>query len=460
MLNISPNSVQSRMNESDYQSFYKIDLPTSNRMFKYWLSGSFLVLFLFLFLPWTQNIQTGGNVTTLNPGQRPQSIEATIAGRINHWYVREGQFVKKGDTIAHLTEIKVDYFDDDLVNRTKRQVEAKNQTIGAYGQKANALSQQIQAMQQQLRFKKEQLENKLQQAALKIENASANLKQAEIDFQIAEYQYRRTDTLYQKGIKSLTDLEGKRLKVQETEAKVISARNKLAEAKNDEQIAKLEFSAVENEYANKIAKARSDRFSTLSNQYDAEGSVTKLEIQYQSYLRRSDFYYVTAPQDCFVNQAVKKGIGETVKEGEALVTIMPADFDLAVELFVAPMDLPLVQLGQEVRFIFDGWPAFIFSGWPSLSFGTYHGHITAIENNISDNGKYRVLVSSDNEKPWPEALRVGSGAQGIALLNDVPLWYELWRQLNGFPPDFYYAEDKEEKLANKPKMKAPVKSLK
>jgi hypothetical protein len=32
---------------------------------------------------------------------------------------------------------------------------------------------------------------------------------------------------------------------------------------------------------------------------------------------------------------------------------------------------------------------------------------------------------------------VGSGASGIALLNDVPIWYELWRQLNGFPPDYY-----------------------
>jgi len=136
---------------------------------------------------------------------------------------------------------------------------------------------------------------------------------------------------------------------------------------------------------------------------------------------------------------------------------MPADFDLAVELFVAPMDLPLVQFGQEVRFIFDGWPAFIFSGWPGMSFGTYHGHVVAIENNISKNGKYRILVSSHEDKPWPDALRMGSGAQGIALLNDVPIWYELWRQLNGFPPDFYEEGNGDNQ---KPKLKAPIKSVK
>jgi len=457
MLNISPNSVKQRINEKDYQSFQETDLPASNRMFKYWLISSFIILFLSLFLPWTQNIQTKGKLTTLNPGQRPQSIEATIAGRIDKWFVREGQFVKKGDTIAHLSEIKVDYFDEGLVSRTQMQVAAKSSSIQAYSQKTNALEQQIAAMQKELGFKKEQLENKVQQASFKIKSAEANLKQAAIDFQIAEYQYRRTDTLFQKGIKSLTDLEGKRLKMQETEAKVVAATNKLAEAKNNEQIAQLDFSTIENEYANKIAKAQSEKFSTLSAQFDATGSVNKLENQYQNYLKRADFYYVTAPQDCYINQALKKGIGETVKEGEALVTIMPADFDLAVELFVLPMDLPLVQLGQEVRFIFDGWPAFVFSGWPGLSFGTYHGHITAIENNISKNGKYRVLVRSHKEKPWPDALRVGSGAQGIALLNNVPIWYELWRQLNGFPPDFY---EEENGKSEQPKLKAPVKSLK
>jgi hypothetical protein len=32
---------------------------------------------------------------------------------------------------------------------------------------------------------------------------------------------------------------------------------------------------------------------------------------------------------------------------------------------------------------------------------------------------------------------MGTGAQGIALLKDVPIWYELWRNINGFPPDYY-----------------------
>ena len=62
----------------------------------------------------------------------------------------------------------------------------------------------------------------------------------------------------------------------------------------------------------------------------------------------------------------------------------------------------------------------------------------AVEKNVSGNGKFRVLVAEDpGEKPWPKELKMGIGANGLALLNDVPIWYELWRNINSFPPDYY-----------------------
>lgn len=93
--------------------------------------------------------------------------------------------------------------------------------------------------------------------------------------------------------------------------------------------------------------------------------------------------------------------------------------------------------GAQVRFLFDGWPTVVFSGWPQLTYGTFGGRVQAVDNHISENGKYRVLVAETSEEKWPDELRLGSGAQGIALLNTVPVWYEIWRQLNGFPPDYY-----------------------
>jgi hypothetical protein len=57
---------------------------------------------------------------------------------------------------------------------------------------------------------------------------------------------------------------------------------------------------------------------------------------------------------------------------------------------------------------------------------------------------YKLLVREDTSyRKWPRELRVGTGANGIALLKNVPLWYELWRNINSFPPD-YYKPKKEE----------------
>ncbi len=457
MLNISSNSIQTKIKLEDLSSFKNLTLSSANKMFTRWLWGTMLLTLLLFFLPWTQNIQSKGKVTTLSPDHRPQTIHSTIAGRIEKWYVQEGQLVEKGDTILYLSEIKADYFDDQLVDRTMQQVKAKEEALSAYGNKASALTDQMQAMREELVLKQEQLKNKIEQVKLKVVSDSIKAIQTAIDYDIAVKQFERTEALYNKGIKSLTDYEQKRLKVQETNAKQVAATNKLATSSNELLNATIQLNQVRFEYNQKLAKASSDRFSTLSDQFDTEANVSKLKIASANYEKRQGFYYITAPQDAYITKAIVNGIGETVKEGEAVVSIMPSNFDLAIEMFVKPMDLPLIQMGETVRIQFDGWPAIVFAGWPGASFGTFTGKVVAIDNMItSSSSDYRILVAPDeDDEPWPTALRPGSGAWAIALLNDVPIWYEVWRQLNGFPPDFY--EDGKEKL---PKMKAPLKSVK
>lgn len=456
MLNISPNSIQHKIPSDKITSLSKVSLSASNRMFTRWLWGTLLLTVLVFFLPWTQNIQSKGKVTTLSPDHRPQTIHSTIAGRIEKWYVQEGQLVKQGDTILYLSEIKAEYFDNQLVNRTLQQVKSKEDALWSYDNKAGALNDQMAAMGEELKLKREQLKNKIQQGKLKIASDSIKLIQADVDYEIAVKQFDRTEELYNKGIKSLTEYEQKRLKVQETNAKKIAAANDLATTANELINATLTLNQIEFEYGQKLAKTQSDRFSTLSQKYDTEANISKLKIASSNYEKRQQFYYITAPQDAYITKAIVNGLGETVKEGEAVVSIMPAHYQLAVEMYVRPMDLPLIQLGQVVRIQFDGWPAFVFAGWPGASFGTYTGKIVAIDNTIHTSySQYRVLVAPDvMDREWPSALRPGSGAWTITLLNDVPIWYEVWRQLNGFPPDYYESD-----YDLMPKLKAPIKSI-
>ncbi|MCC6281491.1 MAG: biotin/lipoyl-binding protein [Saprospiraceae bacterium] len=442
MLNISENTIQHTENLEQLQSIKITGLSRWHRHFKKLMLALLAIFLLFMFLPWTQNVRADGKVTTLRPEQRPQTIHATISGRIEHWYVTEGQSVRKGDTIVHLSEVKSEYFDPAMVDRVGNQISAKEGSILSYGNKADALIDQISAMEQELESKSKQIGNKIAQARFKIESDSLKVVQAGIDLLVAQRQLNGTQALYDKGLKSLSELEDKRLKLQEAKTKAGAAENQLASSRNDLSIYRTELQVVKNETANKIAKTRSDRFSTLSEQYDARAAVSKLSIDQTNYLLRQSFYYITAPQDGYIVKTIKPGIGEIIKEGDPIVSIQPSDYALAVEMYVRPIDLPLLQVGHTVRFLFDGWPAFFFSGWPGVSVGTYAGKIVAIDRNISANGKFRVLVAQDStQEPWPNAVQPGGGAKGIALLNDVPVWYEMWRVMNGFPPDWYQQFD-------------------
>lgn len=456
MLNISENRVDKLVDINRYQSFHQTRMFRLGKALAFWISGFMALFVLFMFLPWTQNIRAKGKLTTLKPEHRPQTIQTTIAGRIEKWYVAEGQRINKGDTIVFISEIKDDYFDPQLLDRTAQQVDAKEMTITSYADKAQALEQQIKALAENRDLKLSQTKNKIRQTELKIQSDSIDLVAARINYDVAKQQYERQQEMFNRGLASLTELEQRQLRLQDAQAKKISAENKMLTSQNDLLNARIELNAITSEYADKIAKSQSERFSTLSSMYDAEGNVAKLQNQYTNYQVRTSFYYILAPQDCYITQAIKTGIGETVKEGDDIVSIMPADFQLAVELYIKPMDLPLVKVNEKVRFLFDGWPAFIFSGWPGVSFGTFGGTVVAIDNITSANNLYRILVApAPNEEPWPDALRIGSGAEGLLLLNDVPLWYEFWRQLNGFPPE-YYPDSEATQL---PKLKPPKRNL-
>jgi len=438
MLNISHNQLNKKVSLESYRAFKKVFNNRHNRYFNRFLGAFAIIAFVILFLPWTQNVTGNGYLTTLTPDQRPQTIQSPIPGRIEKWYVREGDFVAKGDTILFISEIKNEYLDPRLVERTNLQRDAKNRSVVSYQGKIKALDNQETALINERKLRRSQAENKLKQSKFKMKSDSIDLEAAQTNEIIAQRQYERTLTLQSEGLKAMTDVEAKRLKLQETKAKLISQENKLLASLNEISNAQLEISRVTAEYADKIAKSRSNRFTAESNQFEAEAQVTKLENQSTNYEMRNALYYITAPQNGYINKAIKGGIGETFKAGERLVGIMPSNYDLAVETYVNPIDLPLIHMDESVRIQFDGWPAIFFSGWPDASFGTYAGRVVAIETFISENGKFRILISPDsNDNAWPENLRVGSGAYTIALLEDVPIWYELWRQLNGFPPNYY-----------------------
>jgi len=419
---------------------------------KRWFLFIFLGGIIVLFLPWTQNIKVQGNVSTLYQEQRPQQLNSPIPGRIIKWYVKNGDYVKKGDTLLQLSEVKEDYLDPLLVKRTEQQVEAKKGVRDYYEAKVGTTNSQMQALNSGRDLKLSQLKVKISQLNNKLAGEEAELEAAKNELRMSSDQYERQKKMYDEGLVSLTQFQQRSVSYQNALAKKTSTENKLAQTRQEIVNVSIEQNATIQDYNEKLSKTEGDRFQSMGQIEGSDGDIAKLENQAANYRARQGLYFVLASQDGQVVQINKSGIEEILKDGESIGVIVPEKVDYAVEIYIKPVDLPLVKEGQRVMCIFDGFPAIVFSGWPNSSYGTFAGKVIAIENNISANGMFKALVIQDkDEKQWPPKIKMGTGVQGIAILNDVPIWYELWRNINGFPPDYY--EVKNEKSAKDEKSK-------
>ncbi len=169
----------------------------------------------------------------------------------------------------------------------------------------------------------------------------------------------------------------------------------------------------------------------------AEGEATVNRTQVN--LSRQAVQVVTAPRDGFIQSVQASDAATYIRAGDVLATFVPSSSRRVIEIFVVGRDIGLVQKGAKTRIMFEGWPAVQFSGWPAVAVGTFGGVVIAVDQASQPNGGFRVLIAEDKSDPypWPEErfVRFGAKVQAWVLLETVPVGYEIWRQLNSFPPE-------------------------
>jgi pyruvate/2-oxoglutarate dehydrogenase complex dihydrolipoamide acyltransferase (E2) component len=173
----------------------------------------------------------------------------------------------------------------------------------------------------------------------------------------------------------------------------------------------------------------------------ARGEVSKAEKEVremESKVARQNTQVVTAPFDGYIVQISSNQGTQLVKKGDPICTLVPYTQERAVQIWLDGNDAPLVEAKSHVRLQFEGWPAIQFAGWPSVAVGTFGGQVVSVDMVDNGKGKFRcqILPDTTGSEPWPEErfLRQGVRANGWVLLKQVPLWFEVWRKLNGFPP--------------------------
>lgn len=425
-----------------------------------------LTILAMLFVPWQQTTRGAGRVIALDPQERTFQQRATAKGVVAKVRegLREGTFVKKGEFVLEL---------EPLAAEAQQQLEAQRNQLLAKLEVANTKKQLAEQAVDLQRMAGDALvqsaRESVEAAVAKVTQSEEKVKALDATVERTKQYFDRTARLLESGLKAPRDFEKEKEEFEKAvadfengEAQVIEAfRNRAA--KEQDLLAKTQEAQVKNrEVSSKLQEVLSEMATTRKE-------ISEIELKLGEFGERLK---ITSPRDGYLQELIGLSGADVVKEGEPLFTVVPVPTQLAVELTITGNDVPLLQIGDEVRLQFEGFPAIQFVGWPSSGVGTFGGKIALILPTDDGTGNFRMMVTpyqADKEdQPWPEGrLRQGSRAVGWVLLRNlegklsrVPLGYEIWRQLNGFPPvlsnkppdDVKGSSSKEGELPKTPKL--------
>jgi multidrug efflux pump subunit AcrA (membrane-fusion protein) len=399
--------------------------------------------FLLALVPWQQTVMCRGMVTAYSPTERVQVLTARVSGQVRDWHVVEGSRVKKDDRIVDIEDN-----DPELAARLDAQRTFLAGRLEAAREEVAELAAAAKAQESARDAAVKAAEANREAARKTIEVSQQTKANAQFAKTFERDRFEIFDDLF-----ANPRFGGLESKLSRDEARMRSDRAQTDIDKADAEIQRAQAALLTQEALllqaeaaglSAISVARSNLRKGEQNQFSIEREIQDIDNRIERFKAR----YIVAPCDGTVYRvAANVGSGgQYVKEGDELCTIVPDTNERVVELFLDGVDAPLVlayadRAGRppHVRLQFEGWPAIQFSGWPELAIGTFGGVVKQVDSAANMEGKFRVLVAPEEEltgDEWPaqEFLRQGNQTVGWVLLNRVPLGYEIWRRLNGFPP--------------------------
>ncbi len=393
----------------------QVRVPVSVRL----VSWSLVILFLAMagglaVVPWQQSVSGNGRVIALTPIERQQTVSSPVDGRVVKWHVIEGSKVKAGDPIVEIADNDPDVIErlrSELFSAREREQSLGDRLIGLRSSRESAL---------------EAAESRITMASERVEAAERGLDAAQATLVAARLNLDRQTQLLARGLTPTRSVEVARAENDRAVAEVARAVNALNAARADQTAIEADRMKVEADYKAQMEDANATRAS-------ATASLRPIETR----LARQTTQDIRAPRDGVILRLLAQPGSEVLKAGQAVAVLVPETDSNVVELWVKGNDMPLLHVGDPVRLQFEGWPAIQFVGWPSVAVGTFGGEVLLVDATDDGTGKFRLLVAPDaKDEAWPpkQYLRQGVRANGWVLLKQVPLWFELWRQFNGFPP--------------------------
>ena len=394
-------------------------------------------------VPWQQTVRASGRVFTRNPNDRVQTVDAPIDGRVSIVHVVEGSRVEAGQLLVELVDNDprfVDRLDEERQAALDRRASAQQAVTANENRVMELLEAKMRALGA--------AEARVAMARDRMEAADQRRVESEGALGLAKFRLAQTEKMFAEGLASERDRETLRFELTRAETGLAQAEAAYSAARSEETSMLGDLGRITAEADANVSAAKAVRDAAEQAEATAAAELARTDVR----VARQATQRVVAPRAGRVLRVLANPGSEQLKAGDSLIVLVPETDDRAVEVYVSGNDASLVQDGREVRLQFEGWPAVQFVGWPSVAVGTFPGVVALVDASDDGSGRFRVLVVPDpNGEPWPDGdvLRQGVRANGWVLLDTVPLGFEIWRQLNGFPPVVAAPE--------KPKVGDPVK---
>ena len=451
--------------EFTFRSLTRVRTPKAVAFFAALMMFLFLISTVgMLFLPWRQSVFGVGEIIVFSPMKRPQDIEAQISGRLIDWNLRDGQVVKKNELIARIVDIDPRFLNPEQLGLLTSQRTALIAKKNELQTKANALQRQLQHTQGSQGAAVPAAAEKIRQAKDRLDASQQAVDAAEQNVKTTQWQVDRMTALYEKGLRSQRDQQVALNDNVRAKTDLLRANAAYDVVKKDLNIAEFEYKKVSADTSASVDGIEAGYADARQLIASTDKDIHQLDVDIYNLKARMAQREIRSPCDGRVVRLYRVGSGETVSAGRVLAVVAPTTEDRAAAIMIRDWDAPLVSVGREVRVTINGWPSLQFVGWPSIAVGTFAGRVSVIDAVDDGEHHYRVIVVPDEEaikakkeEPWPSVqfLRPGAQATGWILLSDVPLWYELWRQFNGFQPTVPQPRDETSGAVSRPNAEKP-----
>lgn len=373
-----------------------VNLPaTATARYTIWLIGCLFLASLagMALFPLNRVVSTMGRLTSTQPTIMVQPLETSIVRSID---VRVGDFVKKGQVLAHLdptiTEADItnmaqqrDSYQAEL-DRLKAEAEDKDYTPDTSNPAA---------VQQGAAFLRRRSEYRA-----RVQNYEQQIAGLESDLQ----GYRANAAMYASKMRVASEVLKMRQHEQADQVgsrlSTLAAQNDMMEAERAEIAAQQSANSAESKIA--AMKAERDSYTenwkaqVYTNLTETQHHLDEYRSSYEKARLRQDLVLLKAPEDGVVLTIAKASIGSVLQSAGQFMTLVPTGSGVEMEAVMKASDAAFVKLGD---------PAIVkFSAFPYNQYGGAEATVHVIsadsfeKQNGSAPGDSSAVASGPNEE--------------------------------------------------------------